>query len=84
MQEVNIYRRLEVLQGPGAKFRRTQELAINTIIIGQSLVVMITGTGTRKTMAIILPASNVSGNTTIVIMLLYALQGNLQEKYKKA
>jgi superfamily II DNA helicase RecQ len=84
MQEVNIYYRLEVLQGPRTKFRGMQEPAINTIMIGQSLVVIITGTGTGKTMAIMLPASSISGSITIMIMPLCVLQGNLQERCEKA
>ena len=84
LREVNIYRRLEVLQGPGAKFKGTQEAAINAIIMGYSPVVMIAGTGTGKTMAIILPASSISGGTTIVIVPLCTLQRNLQERCEKA
>jgi superfamily II DNA helicase RecQ len=52
--------------------------------MGYSPVVMIAGTGTGKTIAIILPASSISGGTTIVIVLLYTLQGNLQKRCKKA
>ena len=52
--------------------------------MGHSPVVIIAGTGTGKTMAIMLPVSSVSGGTTIVIVPLYTLQGNLQERYKKA
>ena len=84
LHEVNIYCRLEALQGPGAKFRGMQETTINTIIMGHSPVVIITGTGTGKTIAIILLASSVSGGTTIVIVPLCALQGNLQERCEKA
>src|SRR6187402_3553284 len=84
LREVNIYRRLEALHGPGAKFRGTQEPAINAIMMGHSPVVMIAGTGTGKTMAIMLPASSVSGGTTIVIVPLCALQDNLQERCEKA
>jgi hypothetical protein len=53
-------------------------------MMGYSPVVIITGIRTGKTIAIMLPASSVSGSTTIVIVLLYILQGNLQEKCKKA
>jgi superfamily II DNA helicase RecQ len=84
LREVNIYRRLEALQGPGAKFGGTQEAGINAIMIGHSPVVMIAGTGTGKTMAIMLPASSFSGGTTIVIVPLCALQDNLQERCEKA
>lgn len=50
-----------------------QEVAINAIIIDYSPVVIIAGTGTGKTIAIILPASSISGGTTIIIILLYIL-----------
>ncbi len=50
-----------------------QEATINTIIIGYSPIVIIAGTGTGKTMAIILPTSSVSRGTIIVIMPLCAL-----------
>jgi superfamily II DNA helicase RecQ len=83
MQAVNIYSRLEALQ-PGARFRGTQEAAISAIMMGRSPVVMIAGTGTGKTMAIMLPASCVSGGTTIVIVPLCALQENLHERCQKA
>jgi len=41
-------------------------------------------TGTGKTMAIMLPASSISGGTTIVTVPLRALQDNLQERCEKA
>jgi superfamily II DNA helicase RecQ len=84
LREVNIYRRLEALQGPGARFRGTQEAAISAIMMGHSPVVMIAGTGTGKTMAIMLPASSVSGGTTIAIVPLCALQGNLHSRCEQA
>ncbi len=64
---------MEVLQGPRAKFRGMQEVAINTIIIDYSPIVIIAGIGTRKTIAIMLPASSVSRGTIIIIVLLYIL-----------
>lgn len=84
MRQVNIYSRLEALQGAGARFRGTQEATINAIMMGHSPVVMIAGTGTGKTMAIMLPASSVSGGTTIVVVPLCALQENLHERCEKA
>ena len=61
-----------------------QEAAINAIMMGYSPVVMIARTGTGKTMAIMLPASSISGGTTIMIVPLCALQDNLQERCEKA
>ena len=84
LRDVNIYQRLEALLGPRSQFRGKQELAINAIMMGESPVVAIMGTGCGKSMLFMLPASSVPGGTTIVVTPLVSLQGNMQERCEKA
>jgi superfamily II DNA helicase RecQ len=75
---------LEGLLGPDSKFCGMQEPAIKAIMQGYSLVTVVMGTGGGKSLIFMLPASCVSGRTTIVIIPLVALQGDLQERCEKA
>jgi superfamily II DNA helicase RecQ len=47
-------------------------------------VVVVMGTGSGKSMLFMLPASSVAGGTTIVVVPLVSLQGDLQERCTKA
>jgi superfamily II DNA helicase RecQ len=84
MRAVNTQARLEALLGAGSRFRGEQEGAISAVMRGQSPVVVVMGTGGGKSMVFMLPASSVVGGTTIVIVPLVSLQGNLQERCTKA
>ena len=84
LRAVNIYQGLEALLGPGGQFRGKQEPAINAIMMGESPVVAIMGTGCGKSMLFMLPASIAPGGTTIVVTPLVSLQGNMQERCEKA
>jgi superfamily II DNA helicase RecQ len=72
------------LIGEEVQFRGLQEKAIYTIITGQSPIVNIIATGEGKSMLFILPVFCVRGSTTIVIILLYLLQDDLERRYKEA
>ena len=84
MQAVNPQARLEALLGPGSRFRGEQEAAISAIMRGQSPVLVVMGTGGGKSMLFMLPASSVAGGTTIVVVPLVSLQGDLQERCRTA
>jgi len=51
---------------------------------GHSPVAVVIGTGGGKSMIFMLLASCISRGTTIVVIPLVALQGDLQERYEKA
>lgn len=84
MRGVNIQARLEAMLGPGSQFRGLQEQAINAIMTGQSPILVVMGTGGGKSMMFMLPASSVSGGTTIVVVPLVSLQGDLQARCQDA
>jgi superfamily II DNA helicase RecQ len=84
LQQANVQARLEMMLGKDARFRGLQRPAIEAIIQGHSPVVVIMGTGGGKSMLFMLPASCTSGGSTVVIVPLVALQGDLQERCSKA
>jgi superfamily II DNA helicase RecQ len=84
LKYANVQAMLEMILGAGAKFRGKQKPAIDAIMQGQSPVMVIMGTGGGKSMLFMLPAAVVPGGTTIVVVPLVALQGDLQERCEKA
>ena len=57
---------------------------MSAIMRGQSPVLVVMGTGGGKSMLFMLPASSVAGGTTIVVVPLVSLQGDLQERCRTA
>lgn len=84
LKYANVQAKLEMILGPGAQFRGKQKPAIEAIMQGHSPIMVIMGTGSGKSMLFMLPAACVSGGTTIVIVPLVALQGDLQARCEKA
>lgn len=80
LKTTNVQARLESMLGEDAHFRGEQKAVINSILKGHSPIVYIASTGGGKSMAFMLPASCVSGGTSIVIVPLVALQGDLQKR----
>ena len=84
LKHANIQAGLEIMVGNEAKFRGMQKPAIDAIIRGHSPVMVIMGTGGGKSLLFMLPARIASGGSTIVVVPLVALQGDLQERCEKA
>ena len=84
LRHANTQAKLEVILGKEAKFRGKQKPAIDAIMHGHSPVMVIMGTGGGKSMLFMLPAGSVLGGSTIVIVLLVALQGDLQQRCEQA
>ena len=84
LRHANTQAKLEVILGKEAKFRGKQKPAIDAIMHGHSLVIVIMGTGGGKSMLFMLPAGSVLGGSTIVIVLLVVLQGDLQQRCEQA
>lgn len=66
------------MMGAGVKFRGQQEKVINGIMQGRPTVLQIAGTGKGKSLSFILPAFCTLEGVTVVIMLLIALNDDLQ------
>ena len=84
MYYINIYRKLKELIGEIAKFCRLQEKTIYAIITRQSPIISIMAIGEGKSLLFILLAYCISRGTTIVIILLYSLQEDLERWYREA
>jgi superfamily II DNA helicase RecQ len=80
MQGTNIQAKLEGYIGVGATFRSVQEPAMNAIMAGKSLILVVMGTGASKSLLFMLLAYCVSRGTTIVVVPLVSLQGDLKRR----
>ena len=81
---VNIYSKLKELIGQKAEFYSLQEKTIYTIITRQSLIVSVIATSKGKSLLFILLVYCINRGTTVVIILLYSLQEDLERQYKDA
>ena len=70
---------MQQIIGKAAKFRSVQKEAINAIIASKSYVVAIMLTRAGKSMLFMLLAWAEQGGTTVVIVLLIALQGDIMQ-----
>lgn len=80
LREVNISQQLKEMIGLEAEFCDKQKPALQAIMKGVSLVLVIIGTGGRKTMLFQLLAHSQKGGTTIVIVLLKLLEESLHKR----
>jgi hypothetical protein len=80
---VNIDRELGRLYGDHVRFRGKQREAVDAIMMNKSPVVVIMGTGTRKSLYSMLPAAGCPGGLTVVIVPLVSLQGDLMDRCQK-
>ncbi|KAG9378478.1 RecQ Superfamily II DNA helicase [Pyrenophora tritici-repentis] len=75
--------RLKRMMGEEAKFRGVQEAAIKAITAGESPVVAVMPTGAGKSLLFMLPAWAEQGGTTVVVVPLIALRGDMAQRCKK-
>ena len=80
IRQANIHARLHIIFEERAEFQGQQQAGIQAIMQGHSPIMMIMRTGKGKSMLFMLPASSITKGTTIVIVPLVALQGDLQQR----
>jgi superfamily II DNA helicase RecQ len=76
-------KQLKRMMGDKAEFRGVQKAAIEAIAAGESPVVAVMPTGAGKSLLFMLPAFAEQGGTTIVVVPLIALRGNMKQRGKK-
>ncbi|RYO26416.1 hypothetical protein AA0113_g12493 [Alternaria arborescens] len=74
---------LKRMKGKKAKFRGVQKEAIEAIITGESPVVAVMPTGAGKSMLFMLPAWAEQGGTTVVVVPLVSLRGDMMRRCKE-
>lgn len=74
---------LKGMMGDKAAFRGVQKEAIKAIIAGESPVVAVMPTGAGKNLLFMLPARAEQGGTTVVVVPLIALRGDMMRRCKK-
>jgi superfamily II DNA helicase RecQ len=73
-------KQLKRIMGNEAEFRGVQREAIDAITAGESPVVAVMPTSRGKSLLFILPAFAEQGSTTIIIVLLIALRGDIKRR----
>src|SRR5437764_936096 len=76
-------RELKGMMGEQAKFGGVQEEAIKAITAGKSPIVVVMPTGAGKSMLFMLPAWVEQGGTTVVVVPLIALRGDMMRRCKE-
>jgi superfamily II DNA helicase RecQ len=74
---------LQRMKGKKAKFRGVQKESIKAIIAGESPVVAVMPTGAGKSMLFMLPAWAEQGGTTVVVVPLVSLRGDMMRRCKE-
>jgi superfamily II DNA helicase RecQ len=83
IRKIDTATQLQQIIGETAQFRRLQKEAIEAIIAGESPVVAVMPTGAGKSMLFMLPAWAEQGSTTVVVVPLIALQGDIHRRCQK-
>ncbi|KAF2175999.1 hypothetical protein K469DRAFT_761469, partial [Zopfia rhizophila CBS 207.26] len=83
LRKMNAVVQLRRMMGKEAVFRGVQEEAIKAITAGESPVVAVMPTGAGKSMLFMLPAWAEQGGTTVVVVPLIALRGDMKRRCKK-
>jgi len=83
LRKTDMAAQLKRMKGNKAKFRGIQEEAIEAIVAGQSPVVAVMPTGAGKSMLFMLPAWVEQGGTTVVVVPLIALRGDMMRRCKE-
>jgi superfamily II DNA helicase RecQ len=65
------------MMGKTAEFRGVQKEAVVVMVVGESSVVAVMPTGRGKSLLFMLPVWAEQGGTTVVVVLLIALRGDM-------
>lgn len=83
MQQVNVQQEFEAYIGKGSQFCREQKKAVTAIFQGRGPMLVVIGTGSRKSLLFMLLAFCIQGGTTIVVVLLQSLQTDIKDRCDK-
>jgi hypothetical protein len=83
LRKMDTAAQLQRMMGKAAEFRGVQKEAIDAIVAGKSHVVAVMPTGAGKSMLFMLPAWAEQGGTTVVVVPLIALRGDMMRRCKK-
>ncbi|KAI8930521.1 hypothetical protein NX059_012133 [Plenodomus lindquistii] len=83
LRKMDTAAQLQRMMGKTAEFRGVQKEAIDAIVAGQSHVVVVMPTGAGKSMLFMLPAWAEQGGTTVVVVPLIALRGDMMRRCRK-
>jgi superfamily II DNA helicase RecQ len=83
LRKMDSSKQLKRMMGNEAEFRGIQREAINAITAGESPVVAVMPTGGGKSLLFMLPAFAEQGGTTVVIVPLIALRGDMKRRCQK-
>ncbi|KAJ4392412.1 hypothetical protein N0V91_011400 [Didymella pomorum] len=83
LRKMDTAAQLQRMMGKAAEFRGVQKEAINAIVAGKSRVVAVMLTGAGKSMLFMLLAWAEQGGTTVVVVLLIALRGDMMRRCRK-
>ncbi|KAG9385482.1 RecQ Superfamily II DNA helicase [Pyrenophora tritici-repentis] len=82
LRKMDARAQLKRMMGEKAEFRGVQEAAIKAITAGESPVVAVMPTGAGKSLLFMLPAWAEQGGTTVVVVPLIALRGDMAQRCK--
>ena len=80
MRKMDTATQLQRMMGETAQFRGLQKEAIEAIVAGESPIVAVMPTGAGKSMLFMLPAWAEQGGTTVVVVPLIALRGDIHRR----
>ncbi|CAN9283890.1 unnamed protein product [Alternaria alternata] len=83
LRKMDTAAQLQRMMGKAAEFRGVQKEAIEAIVAGKSHVVAVMPTGAGKSMLFMLPAWAEQGGTTVVVVPLIALRGDMMRRCRK-
>ncbi|KAF2008251.1 P-loop containing nucleoside triphosphate hydrolase protein, partial [Aaosphaeria arxii CBS 175.79] len=83
MRKMDTATPLQRMMGETAQFRGLQKEAIEAMVAGESPVVAVMPTGAGKSMLFMLPAWAEQGGTTVVVVPLIALRGDIHRRCQK-
>ena len=83
LRKLDAGKQLKRMMGNEAEFRGVQQEAINAITAGESPVVAVMPTGGGKSLLFMLPAFAEQGGTTVVVVPLIALRGDMKRRCQK-
>jgi RecQ family ATP-dependent DNA helicase len=83
LRKMDTAAQLQRMMGKAAEFWGVQKEAIDTIVAGKSHVVAVMPTGAGKSMLFMLPAWAEQGGTTVVVVPLIALRGDMMQRCRK-
>jgi superfamily II DNA helicase RecQ len=83
LRKIDTAAQLQRMMDKAAEFRGVQKEAIDAIVAGKSHVVAVMPTGAGKSMLFMLPAWAEQGGTTVVVLPLIALRGDIMRRCRK-